>query len=107
MKAPVTSMFKTDIGIKYFHANACSWSSLKRGYVNRAQNIKNAINIILANKTKGPRNFIYGASNGTPGIDHPPKNNVALIAAKAKAVPNSPMKKNRNQAKDPFQCSWV
>ena len=33
----------------------------------------------------------------TRGTDQPPRNSVAASAANANAVPNSPMKKNRNR----------
>jgi len=33
----------------------------------------------------------------SPGMAQPPRNSVAAMAAKANAVPNSPMKKNRKR----------
>ena len=83
------------IGISHFHASAWSWSSRRRGYVKRAQNIKNATSITFANSTSGPRRS--AAVPCTHGIDQPPRNIVAASAANANAVPNSPMKKNKNR----------
>ena len=51
---PVARMFSKAIGMSHFHASAWSWSSRKRGYVNRAQNIRNATSMTLANSTNGP-----------------------------------------------------
>ena len=40
--------------MRNFQASDCSWSSRSRGYVKRAQNIRNATSISLAKSTNGP-----------------------------------------------------
>ena len=43
--------------MRNFHASAWSWSSRRRGYVKRTQNMRNATNISLAKSTSGPSTF--------------------------------------------------
>ena len=47
--------------------------------MNRAQNIKNATNMILTNSTSGPSTVGRGAVHAT-GTDQPPRNSVAASA---------------------------
>ena len=51
--------------------------------------------MILAPSTTGPSTS--AAVPCTPGTYHPPRNSVAAMAASAKAVPNSAMKKKRKR----------
>src|SRR5450759_801308 len=95
LKMPASKMLASPSGMRNFQAKACSWSSRSRGYVNRTQNMRNATIISLANSTTGQR--MLARSPWTPGMAQPPRNRVAAIAENANAVPNSPMKKNRNR----------
>src|SRR5579884_368425 len=95
LKMPVTTTLARPIGIRTFHARACNWSSRRRGYVKRTQNITNATSISFANRTGTPRTS--AAVPCTHGTAQPPRNSVAASAANANAVPNSAMKKKRNR----------
>ena len=44
--------------MRYFQAKAWSWSSRKRGNVNRTQKMRKPTSIILANSTSGPTMFM-------------------------------------------------
>src|SRR5579884_3902042 len=95
LKITVTTTLARPIGIRTFHARACNWSSRRRGYVKRTQNITNATSISFANRTGTPRTS--AAVPCTHGTAQPPRNSVAASAANANAVPNSAMKKKRNR----------
>ena len=60
-------MFTSEIGMRYFHAKAWSWSSRKRGNVNRTQKMRKPTSIILANSTSGPTMFMTSSSRSTNG----------------------------------------
>src|SRR3954468_17764240 len=67
----VTVIHTSERGIRYFQASFCSWSSRKRGYVNRTQKMTKPTSMILASRTIGPRTYQMPLSMGMPsGRDH-------------------------------------
>src|SRR4051794_104839 len=90
-RIPVSRMLASDTGTRNFQQKLCSWSSRRRGKLNRTQKITKLTSMVLAKITKKPSRFPMNPLWGIHGKYQPPRYSVEAMAASPKAVPNSPM----------------
>src|SRR5581483_3645721 len=58
LRTAVTKMLASESGMRIVHAKRCSWSSRKRGNVNRTKKISPPMIMILASRISGPTTFM-------------------------------------------------